>query len=457
MLPVGPPGGGPAFSPYDGASAFAGSPWLVSLHDLARRGLLGPGDLTPAPGLASARVNHAATRRFREERLRRAFARFRRRQGDRRRDFIRFCAAQADWLDDYVLFQALRREWGRAPWTAWPAALRDRHPAALRVARARLADEIAMQRFVQFEFDRQWQALRATARRRGIGLVGDLPFFVAHDSADVWCHRRLFMLDSRGRPRRVSGYPPDRFNRAGQRWGHPLYRWAAHARTGFDWWVRRFRRMVERFDAVRVDHFLGFTRTWAIPAVALGPRAGRWCPSPGRRLFAAVRCRLRPRRLIAEDLGHVTRADLRLRDAFGLAPMRLAQFGFGTDPGSADHLPHNLTPACVAYTGNHDNNTTLGWFRALSPARRRQVLAYTGGRSATIHRDCLRALFASPAAVVVCPLQDVLGLGAHARMNVPGTARGNWTWRLNPRSLSPAVAADLRRLTARFGRGPAGG
>lgn len=453
MLPIGPPGRAPSFSPYDSASTFAGSPWLVSLVELARQGLLASTDLRPAPGLSARRVSFPATLRFREERLRLAFAGFRCRRGEQGNDFRAFREANADWLEDFALFAALRRHYDGKPWTDWEKGVRTRQPKALRAAGERLADEVAAHRFVQFEFDRQWRALREHARRRGIGLVGDLPIFVAHDSADVWCHQELFLLNGQGRPRQVSGYPPDRFNRHGQLWGHPQYRWAAHAETGFAWWVRRYARMFELFDALRIDHFLGFTRTWSIPAGASSPGQGRWVKSPGPDLFAAVRDRLGSRPMIAEDLGHVTAADLHLRDSFGLAPMRLFQFGFGSEPDSADHLPHHYPPLCAAYPGNHDNNTIAGWFRELRPAERRRVLAYTGGRPATIHWDSLRALYASPARLAICPVQDVLGLGCGARMNVPGTVHDNWNWRLDAIP-SSAIAKALRDLTGLFGRTP---
>ena len=454
MLPIGPPGRAPGWSPYDSASAFAGSLWLVSLTSIARQGLLPPHELKPPPGLTSRRVNFAATLRYREEQLRRAFARFRRCRGERRHDFREFCDANADWLEDFAVFMALRRDCGGKTWTEWEPAVRRREPSALRAARERLRDEIAGHRFVQFEFDRQWRTLREHAHRLGIGLIGDLPIFVAHDSADVWSHPELFQLDRRGQPRRVSGYPPDRFSRNGQHWGHPQYRWAAHEQTGFAWWVRRFERIFELFDAVRIDHFLGFTRTWSIPAGAANARSGRWVKSPGFKLFAAVARTLGPRPMIAEDLGQVTPADVRLRDSFGLAPTRLFQFGFGTEADSVDHLPHNYSRLCAAYPGNHDNDTTVGWFQGLPAAKRRRVQAYTGGHPSTIHHDTLRALFASPASLVILPLQDLLGLDSRARMNVPGTVDGNWNWRLE--SQPPAATAKtLRSLTEMFGRCPA--
>ena len=450
-LPIGPPGRAPAFSPYDSPSAFAGSPWLVSLEVLARRGLLGRHDLRPADGLSSRQVNFQATLSFREARLREAFANFQRSRGEGGRAFRKFCEANADWLDDFALFMALRRVSGGKPWTEWEKGIRIRNPSALRAVRERLANEIAAHRFVQFEFDRQWRELRRQAQRRGIGLIGDLPIFAAHDSADVWSHPELFQLDGRGEPRRVSGYPPDRFNRNGQHWGHPQYDWAAHERTRFAWWVRRFERMFDLFDAVRIDHFLGFTRTWSIPARARNARAGRWVKTPGAKLFAAVESRLGPQPMIAEDLGHVTAADIRLRDAFGFAPMRILQFGFGTEPGSAEHLPHNYARLCAAYTGNHDNNTIVGWFRELSAAQEERALTHLGEDREAIHTNAIRVVMASPANLVVFPMQDVLGLNQRARMNKPGTAQGNWSWRLPAMNLA-SVSRQLLRLTEAFAR-----
>jgi 4-alpha-glucanotransferase len=321
----------------------------------------------------------------------------------------------------------------------------------LRAARERLVHEVAGQRFVQFEFDRQWQALRAHAHYRGIGLIGDLPIFVAHDSADVWSHPELFQLGRRGEPLRVSGYPPDRFNQNGQLWGHPQYVWARHEHTGFAWWVRRFARIFELFDAVRVDHFLGFTRTWSIPGRGAGAKSGRWVKSPGSGLLAAVQQALGRRPMIAEDLGHVTGADVQLRDTFGLAPMRILQFGFSEEPDSADHLPHNYARLCAAYTGNHDNNTMVGWFRELSSAQEARAFSHLGDSAATIHTNAMRVLMASPANVVLFQMQDVLGLGRSARMNVPGTTEGNWRWRLPSMRLG-SVTRKLRQLTEAFDR-----
>lgn len=451
VLPVVPPAPAPGFSPYDPPSAFAGSPWLVSLQRLWDRGWLEPAHLRPTAGLRLRTVNFPVIQGFRDRRLRAAYERFRERRGDRERDFVKFCDAHADWLEDFALFMALRRETGGRPWTDWESGVRTRDPAALQAARARLSKEIAVQRFVQFEFDRQWRALRAHAHRRRVGLIGDLPIFVGHDSADVWSHPELFQLDHGGHPRFVSGYPPDAFNRQGQRWGHPQYAWRAHARTRFAWWRRRFARMFELFDAVRIDHFLGFTRTWSIPTAAPTAHGGRWVPAPGPELFCAIEHDLGRASMIAEDLGHVTPADIRLRDRFGLAPMRLLQFGFGSGADAGAHLPHNYTRLTAAYTGTHDHDTWVGWFSALPPGQRHRVLSYTGASASAPHAGALRALLASPANVVILPMQDVLGLDSRARMNRPGTLEGNWAWRLTSLHHAPALR-QLASLTKMFDR-----
>jgi 4-alpha-glucanotransferase len=421
------------------------------LEQLAKQGLLGRGDLKPAAGFSARKVNFPATLRFREDKLRQAFVSFRRRGGEREKEFCNFCEQNSDWLEDVALFASLRQHFHGKRWTEWERGVRDRRPAALRAAERLLADETATHRFVQFEFDRQWRELRDHAHRCGIGLIGDLPIFVAHDSADVWCHRDLFQLDRRGEIRRMSGYPPDRFNQHGQIWGHPQYDWATHEQTGFAWWLRRFGRMFELFDAVRIDHFLGFTRTWSIPAGASGAKAGRWVKSPGFKLLAAVERKFGSLPMIAEDVGHVTAADICLRDTFKLAPMRIFQFGFGSEPDSKDHLPCNYAQRCVGYTGNHDNDTVVGWFQHLRPAQRAQVRDYLGGNDAAFFLAAIRAVMASPANVVILPMQDALGLDGRARMNVPGTNTGNWRWRLPSRKLDKP-ARQLRLLTGSFGR-----
>jgi 4-alpha-glucanotransferase len=436
--------------PYKSISSLAGSPYLISLEDVAG-----------SPEFAGEKVDFPAVHRYRENRLRSEFAQFTSNvHSHLRAQLRRFCAANAAWLDDFALFRALQDQHAGRPWTQWDRPLRARNPAAIASAKADLAREMDYHRFVQFLFRRQWRALRNYAHERGVGLMGDVPIFVAHDSADVWCNQELFDLEPSGRNRRVSGVPPDLFCPAGQRWGHPQYRWAAHQRTRFRWWVARLKAAFDLFDAVRLDHFLGFARVWSIPASARTAKSGRWVRSPGEALFAAVRAALGNRPMIAEDLGLPTPAALRLRDDLGMPGMRIVQFGFasggGGDPASR---PHALLRDCVAYTGTHDNQTIVGWYNSLDEPAKKRVARYAAlDRDACddhIHRGLIRSLMASPANTVILPMQDVLGLGDEARMNTPGTTTANWAWRMRADALNDGVAADLREMVATYDRLPA--
>jgi 4-alpha-glucanotransferase len=484
MLPIGPTAEDGA--PYSGYSAFAGNPLLISLEALAEADLLTRAELRfdddARPRTAAQRGPHAIDRvdysrtiAFRSDRLRRAFQRFAAAGGFERADLRRFIAANADWLAPYALFCALRRAHDDRPWTVWRRPRMGPRRGGL--CAADLAEEFGFTLFTQFVFAQQWHALRRYARSRGVGLIGDIPIFVAHESCDVWLHPELFDLDHRGQPRTVSGVPPDLFSRTGQLWGHPQYRWTQHRATGFAWWVARFRRMFALFDAVRVDHFLGFVRAWAVPGRARTAEHGRWIRVPGAELFATLRRRLGPLEIIAEDLGLLTPAAAALRDRCGFPGMRILQFAF--DAGGEYHQPHNYPRRCVVYTGTHDNETTVGWFERLRRehvrsrrARRKarpdqrlgergaaesayeRALRYLGTSGREIHWELIRVALASPADTAIIPVQDLLGLGNEARMNLPATRRGNWQWRLLPGQLTPGVARRLRDLTETYGRLP---
>jgi len=466
MLPIGPPGRGN--SPYSAHSAFAGNPLLVSLELLANEGLLERRELAPAPEFSANRGVYPAVWRYRMERLRWAFERFSAAATDQCA-FRQFCRSQRHWLEDYALYAALRHLQGGRAWLDWMEEVRLRRSRGVVKARAELAREIAFEKFVQFKFAQQWAALRAYARQRGVGLLGDMPIFVALDSADVWAHRELFCLDSAGRPLVVSGVPPDYFNRNGQLWGHPHYRWPRHAATGFAWWVARFRQAFAFFDAVRVDHFLGFHRLWEVPAQAATARHGRWTRTPGRALLRAVTGALGPVQIIAEDLGAVTPQALALRDEFGFPGMRVLQFAFGDDgPGSRYHQPHSYPRNCAVYPGTHDNETAVGWFTNLRAAAKKKarrqsgrrvadtpyerVLRYTGTSGGDINWDLIRIASMSVADLAIVPVQDLLGLGNEARVNFPGRRKGNWEWRLQPGALTDKLAERLRQMTETYGR-----
>lgn len=461
MLPVGPPGYGE--SPYSAQSAFAGHPMLVSPEGLARAGWLDDASLAPATPLPAARMDFAAAEAHRARLLRAAFATFSARPRDA--GFDAFCDENAPWLDDFALFRALKREHGGVAWTQWPAGARRRDPAAMDAARGRLAGEIEFEKFVQYAFELEWQSLRAHAAQRGIGLIGDVPIFAAHDSADVWQNPRDFFLDADGAPSYVAGVPPDYFSATGQRWGNPLYRWRRMRKGGYAWWIRRLRTTLRRFDAVRLDHFIGFKRYWQIPASEPTAVVGRWIAGPGSDFFDAVCSELGELPLIAEDLGVTSPAVAALRDRYGMPGIKILQFAFGSDPSAPDFLPHNYPRRAVVYTGTHDNDTTVGWFRdrggagntrtaAQAEAERRACLRYLGSHGEEIHWDMIRAALASVARLALFPMQDLLGLGSEARMNLPGTATGNWTWRFEDGASTPALAERLADLTRAYGRAP---
>ena len=446
MLPVVPPGIAPGFSPYSALSAFAGSPWLVSLQQLSREGLLSPAVLKSQPNKSVADFSLVIP--FRDAMLRRAHEMFNRRLR-LRDDFQAYCHHEQSWLDDWALFAALKHVQVGKKWFEWESGIRLRKPSALLAARQQLADEIDFHRFVQYQFDRQWRSLKQHCEMKGVGLIGDLPIFVAADSSDVWAHRKLFTLAPDGRPSSISGCPPDFFSKTGQIWRHPQYRWVNHEKDNFAWWVARFKMELSRVDGVRVDHFLGFHRTWAIPGNANDGRKGKWLMSPGRQLFAAVTKAVGKVPIIAEDLGVLTPEAAKLRDDLGLPGMRILQFAFGDD---TYYLPHRYVERCVAYTGTHDNNTARGWYASASKSERAKALAYLAGTPSSIHRDMIRALMESVARTVVLPIQDVLGLGDEARMNFPGTEGKNWRWRLMPGQLTPTVTRQLRDVATLYER-----
>ena len=461
MLPVSPPGEGS--SPYSARSAFAGNPLLIGLDVLADEGLLSADDLAEKPDLPADRVDFEPTADFRERMLRKAFAVFQERgPSEERQRFERFCEESRSWLDDYALYSALRHREG-APWFQWDPGLRDREPAAMERARRELRRELGFLQFQQYLFDKQWRELRVICAGLGIGLIGDIPIFVAHDSADVWQHRDIFRLDEEGMPTVVAGVPPDYFSKTGQRWGNPLYRWARMKKGGYAWWIQRLGVTLSRFDAVRLDHFIGFQRYYEIPASAPTAETGRWMKGPSSDFFRAVRDAFGSLPLIAEDLGAVSPKVRALRDRFNLPGTRVLQFAFGTDVQAPDFQPHNFVRRAVVYTGTHDNDTTVGWFNdqggedsPRSPeqaqAERDGCLRYLGTEGSEIHWDMIRLALMSVADLAVFPLQDLLGLGSEARMNRPGTGSGNWNWRFNDGALKDAIAERLLTLTRTYGR-----
>ncbi len=443
VLPLGPTGY--ADSPYQSYSAFAGNHLLISPDRLATEGLLQAEELEAAPGLPEGEVDYDAASRKKLELLRLAHARF-----GGGPDYERFREEHGSWLPDYAFFMALKDSQPEPVWWGWPPELRDRHHQALAAVREELVGEIALHEWLQYEFYRQWNAVRGDANRRGIRIVGDLPIFVAHNSADVWAHPELYHLDAEGQPTVVAGVPPDYFSSTGQRWGNPLYRWDVMERDGYGWWVERLRGAFALYDIVRIDHFRGFEAYWEVPAQEETAMHGRWVPGPGPKLFEKLRAALGELPIIAEDLGVITPGVEALRDDFGLPGMKVLHFAF-SDP-SNQYLPHNYLPNCIVYTGTHDNDTTVGWWATLSEQEKTFVRAYLGPVGEQIHWALIRLTLASVARMSVMPLQDVLGLGTAARMNMPGTTAGNWRWRLAPSLLTPEVTQRLRGLIETYGR-----
>jgi len=448
ILPLGPAGFGG--SPYAASSAFAGDPLLISPELLVEDGLLDAADLASAPAFPPERVTHEAEA-WRRGLLTKAAARYFE-AGDRAlaAELARFREGQSYWLETYALFAALKKSYDHgAFWACWPRPLARAMPAAVREARHHLHDAIEEEVFLQFLFDRQWRRLRDYAHARGVEIFGDIPIFVARDSADTWAHPELFYLDARGEPTVVAGVPPDIFSDTGQLWGNPLYDWAVHARTGYAWWIERLRRSFEQMDLIRIDHFRGFAGSWEIPAGEETAEDGRWVDGPGMDLFTAIRDALGELPIVAEDLGFITEDVHELREKCGFPGMRIVQFAFSGDPVSS-FLPENHDVDAVAYTGTHDNETTAGWWTNLDDEERARVTERLDPTDPVW--GLLDLTFGSKAFLAVAPVQDVLELDNRARFNFPGKDAGNWGWRLEEGQLGPAHLRRLAELTARHGR-----
>jgi 4-alpha-glucanotransferase len=451
LLPLSPTG--PGHSPYAGLSSFAGNPSLISPQTLERSGWLPRGCVADAPAFEHGRVDFARAAPWRSRLLDEAWRHFRRKASPAARRALEAFIEhpdQSEWLEDWALFAALRERERERPWFDWDGELRRREPGAMRAARGELGQRVAFHRFIQFVFFRQWSAVRRAARRRGIELMGDLPYYVAHDSADVWARQELFRLDGSGRALTVGGVPPDYFSKTGQRWGNPTYDWSRLEQTDYDWWISRLRANLRQVDRLRLDHFRGFAAYWEIDASERTAVRGRWVAGPGRDLFDAVRERLGALPLIAEDLGVITPDVDALREALGLPGMQVLQFAF-PEPSNR-HLPEQHPPRSVVYTGTHDNDTTRGWFEKLDLGQRQRVLSYLRTTPDDVVWRMVEAAYRSAAELAVVPLQDFLGLGSEARMNRPGTRRGNWAWRITPRAFTRKLAARLSDLARETGR-----
>ncbi len=432
-------------SPYQCLSVHAGNVDMISLDWLVDRGWLKPETIS-----ANGKCSLARRRTC----LKRAYACYQSHADAHWREaFNTFTAQCAGWLEDYALYSALRAEQGGRAWFDWPDALRAREHGALDEAAARLAKEIDQVRFEQFVFFRQWAELRDYAHRHGLYLFGDMPIFVAHDSAEVWAHREYFDVDAHGQAATVAGVPPDYFSETGQRWGNPHYHWERMEADGFAWWVERMRTQLALFDIVRIDHFRGFEAYWSIPAEAETAVDGHWVKAPGAVLLRTLQERFERLPLVAEDLGVITAEVDALRREFGLPGMKILQFAFGSDAANP-YLPHHHTSDSVVYTGTHDNDTTLGWYAGLDEAQQAHVLDYLGQPGEPMPWPLVRTALASVAGLAVLPMQDLLGLDGSHRMNRPGTTRGNWRWRFEWEQLPADLVERLRHLNTLYDRSP---
>jgi 4-alpha-glucanotransferase len=452
VLPLGPTGYGD--SPYQSFSAFAGNPLLIDLEQLVEQGLLEGQELAGSPGFPEDRVDYGAVIGHKNRALRSAFLSWSREAGAEERALFEAFRAREAWLPDFSLFMALKghfQEQGLPVWSRWPRELVHREPQALELWAERLAQEVQEQSFRQYLFFQQWEALKRHAGEKGIRFIGDIPIFVAYDSADVWARQELFRLTPEGEPEVVAGVPPDYFSVTGQLWGNPLYRWERLQAEGYRWWLDRVRAALRLVDLARLDHFRGFQACWEVRAGEPTAERGRWVKGPGAALLKALETELGRLPLIAEDLGVITRPVEQLRDRFGLPGMKVLQFGF--DGRSRNpFLPHNYSAGCVVYTGTHDNDTTLGWYRKESEKVRDQVRRYLARDGHDINWDLVRLAYASVASMAVAPLQDLMKLGSEARMNFPSVPDGNWQWRFRAPMLSEEIRGRLRELALLYGR-----
>ena len=461
ILPLGPTGYGD--SPYQCFSAFAGNSLLISIEELIDEGLLNSAQIADLPTFPVDKVDYGSVYEWKNRILPLAFATFSKTtDADLRAEFETFVADNKPWLDDYALYRAIKASEDQKPWYEWNEPLRLRDVTALDRATHELRSEILAEKFYQFLFSRQWRRVKEYANEKGVQIVGDIPIFVALDSADVWCNQRSFKLNPDGSPKVIAGVPPDYFSKTGQLWGNPIYDWDAMRREGFGWWIDRVRRTLRSVDVARIDHFRGFAAVWEVPGEDATAENGQWVKVPGKELFTALKNALGDLKFWAEDLGVVTADVEDLRDSFGFPGMRILQYAFGGDARNHD-LPHNYVNNSVAYTGTHDNDTTVGWWNsqtgngstraAAEISREREFCSkYLDTDGSEIHWDFIRAIWASVAATVIAPLQDVLGLGTDARMNLPASNSGNWQWRYIEHSLTEDIEDRLTELTQIFGR-----
>jgi len=462
VLPLNPTGY--ADSPFQCFSASAGNPLLISLERLAEQGILSRDDLRTVPIFPTETVDYGAVIQFKRPLLQKAATNFfSNASADDRRKFGEFSDRNRDWLDDFALFMAVKEEHDLVAWPKWKEDIARRTPEAVAHWSDKLADSIAAQKFFQYEFFQQWQELRAYGRDRHIRIIGDIPIYVAHDSADVWANRQYFLLDQSGNPEKIAGVPPDYFSATGQLWGNPIYNWTLLKQTGYKWWIERIRAALRLYDFVRIDHFRGFEAYWEVPGGEETAQHGRWVKGPGRELFAALRQDLGDLPIIAENLGVITPEVEAIRHEFGFPGMAILQFAFGNDPQAPTFKPHNYVRDLVAYTGTHDNDTVVGWWNSTGSGdstrtaddvekEHSHARAYLGFKDEPVNWVLIRGIQRSVANTAIAPMQDILGLGSEARMNLPGTSSGNWKWRMKPGATTQDLATRLKEMSNIYDR-----
>lgn len=450
VLPLGPTGYGD--SPYQSFSAFAGNPYLISPEELLDEGLLHSNDLINPPNLPSERVDFGKLIPWKNGLLDRAYIQFQQAAPkELLSDFIDFKSSHSYWLDDFCLFMALKEAHGGGSWVNWPRSLLSRDPSALMEAREKHSIAIQRQEFRQFIFHRQWGSIREHAYQENIRIIGDIPIFVAHDSAEVWAHPELFNLDRQGNPKAVAGVPPDYFSKTGQLWGNPLYHWDIHQADGYSWWLKRLSAVLGLVDIVRLDHFRGFAGYWEVPYGEKTAVNGRWVDGPGEDFFSTVQQTLGDLPIIAEDLGVITPDVVAMREKFNLSGIRIIQFAFTGDPKEA-FLPHNHEKHSVVYTGTHDNDTSRGWYERVAEKEKGFYRRYLDRDGSQVAWDLIRATWGSVAVFALAPMQDFLNLDNEARMNYPGNPSGNWTWRMPDSALNESLLAAIREINYIYDR-----
>ena len=458
VLPIGPTSYGD--SPYQSFSAFAGNPYFIDLDILIEEGLLRQSEVDAVDWgdhdteAAYGTIDYAKIFEARFDILKKAYARSKHKEKESYQKFLR---RNAYWIDDYSMYMALKVYFGQKAWTEWDDEIRFRKPEAMDKYRVLLADEIDFWKFLQYKFQKQWKKLRKYANKNGVKIIGDIPIYVAMDSADVWSHPELFQLDDKSNPVAVAGCPPDGFSATGQLWGNPLYRWDYHRETGFDWWMSRVWYAFNMYDVLRIDHFRGFDEYYSIPYGAKDATNGHWEKGPGMDLFNTMKWRLGDRRVIAEDLGFMTDTVRQLVKDSGFPGMKVLEFAFDSrDTGAAsDYLPHNYIENCVVYTGTHDNETLQGWFKSINKQEMQMVRDYLCDAKTPIkdlHKPMIAAAMRSNAATCIIPMQDYLGLDNSARTNQPSTVGQNWRWRVSGKALTSKLAQEIRHTAETFGR-----